>query len=220
MKFSVEKEFGKEIEAIWKGDKYNFIESKERGFAVQNDLEENSLMFIGINPSYNGVPGNVFYENSHGETHKYFKKFIDISKQVGLNWSHLDLLYFRETNQKVVKSLAENILGHNFYDEQLTISKKIIERTKPKIIVVNNTYARDLLHSESFTSSKYEFDFDDKIGTYRIVNNENLNETPIFFTSMLTGQRALDLGSYKRLIWHIKFVLKNEVITTIINNSK
>lgn len=208
MKFSTKEEFGKEIEAIWKEDKYDYIESKKRGFAVQDDLEENSLMFIGINPSYNGISGNIFYDNSHGETHQYFKKFIDISSQVGLNWTHLDLLFLRETNQKVVKSLADSNLGHTFFDEQLKISKKIIERSKPKIIVVNNTYARDLLHSELFSSPKYNFEFDETIGTYRIVKNKELNGIPIFFTSMLTGQRALDLGSYKRLIWHIKYVLK------------
>lgn len=208
MKFSVEKEFGAEIRAIWDQDKYDSIESKNRGFAVQNDIEYNSLMFIGINPSYNGIPGNLFYDNSHGETHKYFKKFIEISSQVGLNWSHLDLLFLRETNQKEVKSLGENNLGHIFYDEQLKISKKIIETTKPKIIVVNNTYARDLLHSQSFTTPKYDFKFDEEIGTERIVNNDILNGVPVFFTSMLTGQRALDLGSYKRLIWHIKHVMK------------
>ena len=208
MKFSVEKEFGNEIRKIWDEAKYDSIESKNRGFAVQDDIEYNSLMFIGINPSYNGIPGNLFYDNSHGETHKYFKKFIEISSEVGLNWSHLDLLFLRETNQKEVKSLGENNLGHIFYDEQLKISKKIIETTKPKIIVVNNTYARDLLHSQSFTTPKYDFEFDEKIGTERIVNNEILNGVPIFFTSMLTGQRALDLGSYKRLIWHIKHVMK------------
>ena len=208
MKFSVEKEFGNEIRKIWDQAKYVSIESKNRGFAVQDDIEYNSLMFIGINPSYNGIPGNLFYDNSHGETHKYFKKFIEISSEVGLNWSHLDLLFLRETNQKEVKSLGENNLGHIFYDEQLKISKKIIETTKPKIIVVNNTYARDLLHSQSFTTPKYDFEFDEKIGTERIVNNEILNGVPIFFTSMLTGQRALDLGSYKRLIWHIKYVMK------------
>jgi hypothetical protein len=208
MKFSVEKEFGNEIRKIWDKAKYDSIESKNRGFAVQDDIEYNSLMFIGINPSYNGIPGNLFYENSHGETHKYFKKFIEISFEVGLNWSHLDLLFLRETNQKEVKSLGENSLGHIFYDEQLKISKKIIETTKPKIIVVNNTFARDLLHSQSFTTPKYDFEFDQKIGTERIVNNEILNGVPIFFTSMLTGQRALDLGSYKRLIWHIKHVMK------------
>lgn len=210
MKFSVEKEFGNEIRKIWNEAKYDSIELKKRGFAVQDDIEYNSLMFIGINPSYNGIPipDNLFYTNSHGETHKYFKKFIEISFEVGLNWSHLDLLFLRETNQKEVKSLGEGSLGHIFYDEQLKISKKIIETTKPKIIVVNNTYARDLLHSQSFTTPKYDFEFDEKIGTERIVNNEILNGVPIFFTSMLTGQRALDLGSYKRLIWHIKHVMK------------
>jgi len=208
MKFSVKKEFGDEIRKIWDEAKYDIIESKNRGFAIQDDIEYNSLMFIGINPSYNGIPGNLFYNNSHGETHKYFKKFIEISSEVGLNWSHLDLLFLRETNQKEVKSLGENNLGHVFYDEQLKIAKKIIETTKPKIIVVNNTYARDLLHSQSFTTPKYDFEFDENIGTDRIVNNEILNKVPIFFTSMLTGQRALDLGSYKRLIWHIKYVMK------------
>jgi len=34
-----------------------------------------------------------------------------------------------------------------------------------------------------------------------------LKNVPIFFTSMLTGQRALDNGSFERLIWHINFVL-------------
>lgn len=208
MKFSVEKEFGNEIRKIWDEDKFDSIELKNRGFAVQNDIEHNCLMFVGINPSYNGISGNLFYDNSHGETHKYFKKFIEISIEVGLSWSHLDLLFLRETNQKEVKGLGENSLGHIFYDEQLKISKKIIETTKPKIIVVNNTYARDLLHSQSFTTPKYDFEFDEKIGTERIVNNVVLNGVPIFFTSMLTGQRALDLGSYKRLIWHIKYVMK------------
>jgi hypothetical protein len=35
-----------------------------------------------------------------------------------------------------------------------------------------------------------------------------LENIPIFFTSMLTGQRALDKGSYARLIWHIKYALR------------
>jgi len=54
----------------------------------------------------------------------------------------------------------------------------------------------------------FGFEFDDEIGTYRIIKNDKLKHTPVFFTSMLTGQRALDLGSYERLIWHILFVLK------------
>jgi len=50
----------------------------------------------------------------------------------------------------------------------------------------------------------YDFIWDEELGTYTYKNN------PFFFTSMLTGQRALDNGSFKRLIWHINFV-KNKV---------
>ncbi len=53
----------------------------------------------------------------------------------------------------------------------------------------------------------YEFMFDDEIGTYRIKTKGNLFDTPVFFTSMLSGQRAMDNGSFERLQWHINFVL-------------
>ena len=48
--------------------------------------------------------------------------------------------------------------------------------------------------------------FDDKIGTYKITLNEK--SVPVFFSSMLTGQRALDKGSFERLKWHVKNVIK------------
>lgn len=132
MKFSVEEDFGSEIRKIWDDHKFDSIDLKNRGFAVHDDIQQNSLMFIGINSSYNGSTGNLFYENSHRETHKYFKKFIEISSEVGLKWSHLDLLFLRETNQKEVKSLGENNLGHIFYDEQfkMAVSSKLNCRRK------------------------------------------------------------------------------------------
>ena len=68
--------------------------------------------------------------------------------------------------------------------------------------MVNNTYARELL------KDRLDSKFDEEIGTHRITGKNNLQGTPIFFTSMLTGQRALDLGSYERLIWQIKYVLE------------
>lgn len=208
MAFSIKKDFGNLVEGIWQDKKFDSIEIKERGFAVQDNIEHNALMFIGINPSYGGVPDCVFYENSHGEIHKYFKKFKEISLKVGINWTHLDLLFVRETSQNVVKISDRSKIGHDFIDEQLKVSKKIIELSKPLILVVNNTYARDLLISDSFSTSKYEFEFDEVLGTERIVNHEILSGTPVFFTSMLTGQRALDLGSYRRLVWHIIHVKK------------
>nr|WP_319273536.1 hypothetical protein [uncultured Draconibacterium sp.] len=206
MIIDVKKEFGHEIENLWLERKFESIDIKERGFGVQREINCNALFFIGINPSYNDKPGSVYYENLHGETHRYFKKFIEISSEVEMKWTHLDLLYVRETSQNKVKSITKTNLGHEFIDEQLRITKRIIEMAKPQIVVVNNTYARDLLMSDSFSSLKFEFEFDENLGTERIVNHSLLAGTPVFFSSMLTGQRALDRGSYRRLIWHINYV--------------
>ena len=43
----------------------------------------------------------------------------------------------------------------------------------------------------------FDEDFNNEIGTYKIKIGEK--ETPIFFSGMLSGQRALDLGSLERL---------------------
>jgi len=199
---SIKNDFGAQIEDIWSNKEFDSIIIKERGYAVQDEIAKKALLFVGINPSYNNKPEKIFYNNNHSEVHPYFKKFIDISKIVEMDWAHIDLLFVRETNQKVVKGLGAEHLGHQFFEEQLKISIAIIERTRPKILVVNNTYARDLL------KRKFDFEFDEEIGTKKIKSQNSLNKTTVFFTRMLTGQRALDLGSYERLIWQIKYVLK------------
>ena len=53
-----------------------------------------------------------------------------------------------------------------------------------------------------------KFEFDKTIGTYVVNEPKELKGTKIFFTSMLSGQRALDLGTRERLVWHIAEVLK------------
>ena len=199
---SVKKEFFNQIESIWNNPAFDSIQIKDRGYAIQDEIEKNVILFVGINPSYNNEPGKIFYNNNHSEIHPYFKKFKDISQKVGLGWAHIDLLFVRETNQKVVKEIDKDELGKKFINEQLEISLAIIESVLPRIIVVNNTYARELL------KGRLDSKFDEEIGTHRITGKNNLQGTPIFFTSMLTGQRALDLGSYERLIWQIKYVLE------------
>lgn len=207
-KFKIEDTFKKEIDLIWNDEKYQNVPFIERGYALQSEIPYSSILFIGINPSFNEIKTiekeSFFYNNEGKELiHKYFKRFREISEKIKINWSHLDLLYIRETDQKKVKSIFKNEIGRLFLLEQLMISKKIIENSKPKIIVVSNTLARDLFLQEC----KFEIFFDDTIGTHRIINNTQLEGIPVFFTSMLTGQRALDNGSYVRLVWHIKFVL-------------
>ena len=158
------------------------------------EIPNEGLIFIGINPSM---------------TDKVKERLIE------KNWGHLDLLYNRETNQKKVAGLLKTERGKDFIYKQCMISKivldKIIDENKPRIFVVNNTLARSLLgeyHTEKPTNKSthwigYDFVWNEDFGTYIYKNNA------FFFTSMLTGQRALDNGSYKRLIWHIN-LLKNK----------
>lgn len=206
---NIEEKYKQTIESIWNDKNYQSIPFIERGYAVQGAIEHDSLLFIGINPSLenknNPSPKRFFYipENDL-KIHKYFKKFPLIAKETKQKWSHLDLLYLRETKQENIKAICENVLTFPFIKKQLEISKEIIEGCKPKIIVVCNAYARDLFNKPYF----FKTFFDENLGTYRITDNTHLNDTPVFFSGMITGQRSLDNGSLERLIWHIRFVLE------------
>lgn len=99
----------------------------------------------------------------------------------------------------------------------------MLEATRPQVIIVANTLARLLLGfgmdeelpevDKRHIWMGYKFKFDEDLGTHVIqgrVGQEGepletaLKNTPAFFTSMLSGQRALDIGSRERLMWHIR----------------
>lgn len=234
---SIKNEFKKEIESVWNNPKFSEIEVIKRGFGVHDEIIKNSLLFIGINPSYKEGAINEKNESYfinlnqegkneiNGKQYPYFKKFVDITNRINkkqeensskiINWSHMDLLFHRETKQHFIENLKKEKNGIEFINEQLKIAEKILINSKPKIIIVSNTKARNFLKGkEDKISIGFDFKFNNELGTYTITNNQNLNGTPVFFTSMLTGQRALDNGSYERLVWHINYVLNK------INNEK
>jgi hypothetical protein len=205
-KFSIKQDFKNEIDGIWKNPMYQHINFLERGYAMQDEIFTNAILFVGINPSFSGKLEHKshFYNNEQdGKIYSYFRKFQDISKKVGIKWAHLDLLFIRETNQRNVENIFAIENGWEFIHDQLNLAKEIIEKAQPKVIVVSNSLAGRLLNS------KFSFEFCNDSGTHKIVNKGDLENTPTFFTSMLTGQRALDLGSYERLVWHIKKVVNN-----------
>ena len=211
--FSVKKNYGKKIDELWENEKFSEIKIKERGYAIQDYIHTNSLMFIGINPSYNGISESFFYNNINNEIHPYFRKFQEISEIVDIPWTHFDLIFVRETQQNEIEKIYSQQNGLDFIYKQLEISKQVIELARPKIIVVNNSLARKYLGLDKNIDRNeniwmnFTFDFDPNIGTY-LISEGVLKNTPVFFTSMLTGQRALDRGSYERLMWHINFVLE------------
>ena len=202
-----------------------------------SSVPKNGVIFIGINPALNENDRkelikrenkNIdFYDLPSNRTeekvYRYFNKFYEIQDHINLPVGHIDLLYIRETQQKAVEALIKDKRGIQFVFDQLQITRRvideIIEKASPKVFIVNNTLARGLLgrykhYDENYYPLvkddnlhwiNYFFEWDDDIGTY-ILPTKNGN-IPFFFTSMLTGQRALDNGSFERLIWHIKKVL-------------
>lgn len=221
---NIKSEYKEELDAIWQ--KYIDVDDVvERGYGVHESIIKDSILFIGINPSYskkyNITDKDPYFINLNqeaktrpeGGVYHYFKKFVDITNYLNetrgldLKWSHWDLLFYRETAQKHIGKIAKTERGQEFLKAQLNLSKRIIASSEPKIIVVANARARHLMkNKKSRFYMGYKFEFDEQIGTYRIIDS-TLNNVPIFFTSPLSGQRTLDNGSYERLKWHIGFVL-------------
>ena len=213
MKYSIRENHQEQLELIWANKDFKDIEVLSRGYHTVEFIIKNSILFIGINPSYsenrNPINHNAFncIKQESNEYSKYFRPFENIAKSVGSKWSHLDILFFQETSQKYIDKLLKTDIGFNFIQAQLQVTKQILENSSPLCIIVCNTKAREFLgkHTKENKWLNYSFKFDDKLGTDRIHNeNSNLHNTPIFFSSMLSGTRALDIGSRERLIWQIK----------------
>lgn len=109
--------------------------------------------------------------------------------------------------------------GCGFLLEQLEIAKKRLIHIKPKVIIVSNAKAAELMGKNRFidkkTNKEYgvwmglNFVFDDEFGAHKVTNIPELENSYFLFSSMLSGQRALDLGSKERLIWQVKRIFKN-----------
>lgn len=184
----------------------------KRGYWITKETMDNSIMFIGLNPSYPHkdyeMSERIFYNEYEQSIHPYFKQIehLHANLECDISWTHFDLLILRETQQSVVKKLSSQPDVREFLKRNLALSKLVIESSKPKIIVVANTMSRELLQSPEWCG--YSLDWDDKIGTYRFAKGMALSDTPVFFSSMLSGQRALDIGSRERLIWQIRKTLQ------------
>ncbi len=201
-----------------------------------NSLKKNSLLFIGCNPSLNQIGLKTVFRNTENEKidfndfylwknineerifksiefaeqaklkHNYFKKFREISEELKLEWEHIDMFFVHETNQKLTEKqvLTNKRKLNDFGKHQIEITKQAISLIKPQIVVVANAFASDIFQQE------FSCSFDDSYGChfFKIIENK----IPVFFTSMLTGQRALDKGSYFRLKWQIKMILQKSTI--------
>jgi len=194
---------------------------------LYNPFKKNGILFIGLNPSFSDKgfkkilkgtewesinPREYFKWKGRGNLHveallkvekaafekyEYFSKFKKIAKEFGLKPEHIDLFFYKETSQgEFKKRIFKKSDLNEFGKEQLKISLDCIKIIDPKIVLVANALASDILKDKL---DSLQFDSDKGYHTFLLGDRR----VPIFFCSMLTGQRALDKGSYERLKWHI-----------------
>ena len=85
----------------------------------------------------------------------------------------------QETTQNKIIGLRSDPAFKGFFNDQLSLTLQIIKEAEPEIIVAINAGVRDIICSEKL------------------------------FGSMISGQRALDRGSYNSLLWHIRHIRRS-----------
>ena len=213
---------------IW--DKYQHIEhTKYTPLLYDAPQDENgnyiegAIIFVGINPGFaeKDKANEVFHFSKNRIVNyagikydldtsdwAYFKAFRNVMSELKNkyentnDWGHIDLSFFRETNQKRAEEYYYNKDPnvHGFIWDQLAISIELLKAIKPSVIVVCNAFACKLI--SNWYKGGLESTYNLKTGLY------SMEGIPLLKAAMLSGQRAMDIGSRERLIWHISRVLK------------
>lgn len=210
---NVEALYKERIEALWNEYRDKPFESFEkeivnRGFAIEKELPKEDILFIGMNPSYDvdkDVPEDLFYDVAD-RGNDFFNAIVDFSDKTRKykNPSHHDLFFIRHTRQKDIETQLKNGPLKEFLNKQMDLSVDIIRELSPKVIVILNAGACKEFSSRFDRVSDTHIEND--LGAYPFMINK---VTPVLFSSMLSGRRALDIGSRDSLSWHINYILKN-----------
>lgn len=129
-----------------------------------------------------------------------------------LEFCHHDLFFVRETNQKKVLSLRANC--RPFFAEQLKYTIKLIEEAAPKIIIVINAGAGNLIREELGTDffgfiPGTSWNEDCGVDLIKIGGRE----VPIIFTGMLSSTGRINKGTETTLFWNIRHIARQLKIT-------
>ena len=163
-----------------------------------NDIQKNDLIYLDSSAS----------DKSEGV--QYFSKIRELAEEILMleksNWRHLDIFYYRETKQNKIKNLID--YNDDFFSRQMDITKRLILMLEPSMILVSNAFAGEnfrKMFADDSANFFVKYPINLSQGTHLIQVGKKKN-VPLFFSGMLSGQRALDLGSYERLKWHMKAV--------------
>lgn len=156
---------------IWKNFYGNHDISKVISPLMQNRIKTEVIIFLSINPSlppkdiknaktgFEPVQENLSYfiDSTYQKENEipHFKKFYAVGKD--FNWSAMELLYIRDSNQKTVEEIAKTNYGEIFISEQIKLTFDILNKINPIMVVVANAGTERLINN---FANKLEFNRD------------------------------------------------------------
>lgn len=203
---------------------------------LYNEFNTDGIVFVGINPSFSEhALKHIFKESELGlknpteffswknisnspeniklcleaerlahDKHSYFKPTRNIAEALNVPYEHIDLFLYKLTSQEEFKKLIyENGELNQFAIDQLNIFDNVLTATKPKVIVIANAHGSEIVQNRFSDRLTYN-----KSKGFHYLKLSDGKKVPIFFSSMLSGQRSLDVWSRQRLQWHIGKALK------------
>jgi len=219
---SIEK-YNNSIRDLWKTEFKNAINASNNSkvkltqpcFHVTQD--DSPVWFFGMNPSLPKSPKEIIsqtpdltdnlidklkeeQENMHDE-YQYFRKAKDFFKDdVAIdelfNPIFHDLYPIRKTEQNEFVQFIKDKDNKDFCERLNKATKELVDGIMPDIIVVANSKASEFMQKIFFEG------FDNKLTklTYELHGKK----TDMIFSSMISGQRALDTYSRSRLAREIR----------------
>src|SRR5690554_867577 len=155
------------------------------------DAVKDSILFIGINPSFNPSDDNYFIKSDDGnsllygsfyqrsDAPEYFKILEIFASKLNRGYTHINLLYARENNRELLLNC-----DHNFIREQLELTYETILKIKPVAIFFFSDYCKNLI----FGADRWVNPNSESNGSY-ILNGTNF---PVFLTDDITSMTAIE----------------------------
>lgn len=216
-------EINRDIITLWK-EQFGSAHPPPKWPMIAPEPVQNELTVVGCNPA---LPTSAYYNVPtfnpalvtdqqvqelaalEFRARKTYRTFYGPSKrladEIGLLMEHVDLFFYRETDQKNLLKLVIN--GDDslnaFGQRQVDLAVRLITLSKPKIILVANAFAARLFKSH------FDLTALDDEGVYWV--NLAGQETPVFLSGMLSGGH-LDNHARERLVWHMKRTLQRIAI--------
>lgn len=183
----------------------------------------------------NNNPDDVYIYDGDSKYYKAMKSFAfdcligyqkwGVNEEDDEKYSILDLFGIVQSTQKVIQ---DDFLEKPYkYSGMFDIFLQYVKKVNPKVIIVANAFVRKVLKRDDINfvnqnddnfykkrggDVKFKLERNPNYGGYAFTIDPTTNASvsfQLFFSSMLSGKRALDIGSRENLVWLVNNYLSN-----------